>query len=282
MRQVAKIYDGEIDGQCVWSALLHGVVGLETNGATGPKSLLALIRKRLVKCMSRGMPWSVAWQGSELSQQEVEEIQEAVLKGIRIEDGYLCSACDPLLLAFAAAFHVDVYHDFLDTCFKFEVPDAKRIVHLRSSLGHMEHISNQDLLPVASQTLPTQGTASKAECRRRLRRHGKEKSHTEDHQDHRYQSASEVEVVNEEIDLSRVSPRCLPEELHCTVGSTNGADGSNGRANSDHTGKRRNRCQKRQGLKTDSDDMPKPTRLQRRAEKRELRCAAKHDHGSQV
>lgn len=144
-RQHQKIVNrASVDGQCVWNALLAGVVGLERAGPSTHSTLLRTLRHRWAK--SPPMAISVKWQGTFLTQQEIMECREALFQHIHIENGYCCGACDPLLIACAVAFSVNINHQFGSNSFTIEVDQPRRQIWLESSSAHMRHVSNQDII----------------------------------------------------------------------------------------------------------------------------------------
>ncbi len=79
-----------MDGQCVWNALLAGVIGLGVlDVKPSHSSVCKRIRTKLPHAL--GALESVTWNGEALSQQEREEVLLAVEEG-RIGDGYDCGA----------------------------------------------------------------------------------------------------------------------------------------------------------------------------------------------
>lgn len=133
-------------GECVFHALLAGLSGLagHEHVRTYP-NVLATVRRKLrskPECLGK-----VVWNGSSLKAGEIAEFEQAVLRHIHVGDGYLCSACDPLLASYSAAFGVNVMHDFAGTETMYRVPGATRTVYMSSSVGHMEHERNQDHTP---------------------------------------------------------------------------------------------------------------------------------------
>lgn len=146
-------------GECVFYALLAGVSDL-SHVQTHVK-LLATIRSKLrspSSCLDQ-----VTWNGAPLSAQEVAEFRHAVLFNIHVADGYTCSACDALLVAYCAAFRVDVVHDFAGIATDYNVPLARRTVYLSSSIGHMEHERNEDL-PVPDGGTNAETKKTKVSC----------------------------------------------------------------------------------------------------------------------
>ena len=68
---------------------------------------------------------------------------------VRIDDGYMCSTADALLIAYCCTFQVNVEHNLAGTVTTYRVPGARRIVHLNSSTTHMTHTLNEDVTPEA-------------------------------------------------------------------------------------------------------------------------------------
>ena len=100
--------------------------------------MLKHVRKKAVQVLRHR---SVHWNGEALPQQLLDECIVA-LHNTFLTDGYLCSACDPLLLAFAAVFSVNVQHQYGSEKFLFEPQvegsgPPRATIFLSSSSGHM-------------------------------------------------------------------------------------------------------------------------------------------------
>ena len=79
----------------------------------------------------------------DLNERQCDEVVQA-LDNTSVGDGHLTSAMDPVLCAFCAAFRVSIVHDWYGVAekFLFEIAAPRRVVHLASSIGHMEHQAN--------------------------------------------------------------------------------------------------------------------------------------------
>jgi hypothetical protein len=128
------------NNQCVWNALLSGVIGLAHG--TDLRSHAALLCYVKRKCTHEAMA-TVKVNGEALTPQLCRELTTAVA-GVHIGDGYDCSSCDPLLVATCCAFSVDIDHEYLGMGLEYTVESPVRIVSLRSSAGHMAHVGNQN------------------------------------------------------------------------------------------------------------------------------------------
>jgi hypothetical protein len=84
-------------GECVWHALLKGVIGL--NSVRSHDQLLKCVKAR---CDPTKLA-RVSWNGTPFRPQECEEMMVA-LGRLRIESGYNCGSCDPLLSAVAGVY----------------------------------------------------------------------------------------------------------------------------------------------------------------------------------
>ena len=126
-------------GECVWTALHAGCAGL---GGRFEKheALLRWIRRN---GSTREQLQRVSWQGTLLTERQCDEVAQA-LANTSVGNGHLTSAMDPVLCAFCAAFQVSVRHDWqgVGETFMFEVAAPRRVVHLVSTVGHMEHQVN--------------------------------------------------------------------------------------------------------------------------------------------
>eukprot|EP00928_Gymnodinium_smaydae_P070264 TRINITY_DN54146_c0_g1_i1.p1 TRINITY_DN54146_c0_g1~~TRINITY_DN54146_c0_g1_i1.p1 ORF type:complete len:373 (-),score=32.74 TRINITY_DN54146_c0_g1_i1:161-1279(-) len=143
-RQYRESVQAAAKGYCVFHALHAGLRDMqEYEHIRTYANMLGSIRNKL---RNDGLALQqVSWCGEELSAQDINDFSQAVLLHVHVKDGYWCSACDPLLASYCAAFRLNVVHDFAGTETTYEVPSARRIVHLSSSLGHMEHMNNQDV-----------------------------------------------------------------------------------------------------------------------------------------
>lgn len=140
------------EGHCVVHALLSGVRGLsEASHLSTHTALLKLMRNKVRQgALSKRQ---VRWNDDELSEQFLRESEEAV-QLMQLGNGYLTSSCDPLLVAFASIFNVDVRHNFCGHRFNYSVAEPRRVVYLSSSSGHMSFIGTE--------TVPQMQTTSRA------------------------------------------------------------------------------------------------------------------------
>ena len=123
------------EGHCVVHALMSSIRMMQCGNHLRTHAALL---KHLRTSVRRGTlsKRSVSWNGEKLSEQFLGESERAV-ESTQLCDGYLASSCDPLLIAFAAAFNVSVRHDFCGHTSEYEVHEPEWIVCLASDTGHM-------------------------------------------------------------------------------------------------------------------------------------------------
>jgi hypothetical protein len=112
---------------------------------------------------------TVSLNGDTLTQKFIEECVAAV-SNVSVANGYLCGAYDPLLIAFAAVFRVNIRHTLCEEAFHFSVGErARATVFLVSSSGHMDlervvqHTSQSCPQPQAEPWRPPRGDVDEAE-----------------------------------------------------------------------------------------------------------------------
>ena len=134
-------------GECVFNALLEGVIGLKPGGPTTHPQLLGRIKNFIKNKDLSGVTVS----SPHYSRPHLLDAQELAACRLSVEAvhiggrGYLCSAEDPLLILAAMTFQVDIVHDFLGTRLCFQVAAPRRTVYLMSTVGHMKHEANVEM-----------------------------------------------------------------------------------------------------------------------------------------
>lgn len=129
-----------VKGQCVFNALLAGVINLNTDGPLTHKDLLLSCRNHI----QMEQLCHVSFNGVPLTSQEFHECQQSI-PNIYLANGYYCAAMDPLLVMVAASFSVNIVHEYMSNKFEFTVKSPKRIVYLESNASHMNHVGNRNL-----------------------------------------------------------------------------------------------------------------------------------------
>jgi hypothetical protein len=132
-------------GECVFHALLTGIMGLMPNGPTSHETLVKKLKDYASVHQDTSCFDNVYFCGKTLTPQEYLDCC-ASMEHLHVRNGYLCAAMDPLLLFTAAAFRIDIIHDFIGNVLEFLVDKPRRRVMLRSSMCHMSHVANIDLV----------------------------------------------------------------------------------------------------------------------------------------
>jgi hypothetical protein len=84
---------------------------------------------------TRDILWNKEKLPDKLLAENMQRIRE--LSSDSIEQGYLCSACDPLLFLVATLFNVSIIHNFNGARIHYHnVKFPDKIIHFESSSGH--------------------------------------------------------------------------------------------------------------------------------------------------
>jgi hypothetical protein len=80
----------------------------------------------------------VFWNHSKLTDKQIEEniLHIETYPVNDIENGYLCSICDPFLLLICYLFKVNIKHIFLDTTHLYETVCPRKTIIFKSDQGH--------------------------------------------------------------------------------------------------------------------------------------------------
>jgi hypothetical protein len=134
------------NGECVFNALLAGVIGIKHKGPATHTQLLGNIKHFMGHTADlSGVTFSSPYCDRRLLCAEELEAARLVVQALHVGDGYLCAAEDPLLILAAITFRIDIEHEFLGSKLSFRVPGPVRTVFLASSRGHMAHVANVDV-----------------------------------------------------------------------------------------------------------------------------------------
>jgi len=124
---------------CFWDSLLNSLtkedcIKLNLKKKT-PEDLANVLKQNsyvnvLTKC-----------QGKSLSKKQLEE-NKIHINNYNIDsinNGYLCSTCDPFLLLFCELLQIDIHHKYISNWIIYSNGNL-RIIYLKSNKGHIEYI----------------------------------------------------------------------------------------------------------------------------------------------
>jgi len=127
---------------CFWDSLLNSLnkedcVKLNLIKKT-PKNLANRLKQNSHKQIS------TKCQNKSLTGQQREEIRIHIDKYDinTINNGYLCSTCDPFILLFCEILQIDINHKYLNNTIIYST-DNSRTEYFKSNLGHMEYINSK-------------------------------------------------------------------------------------------------------------------------------------------
>ena len=122
---------------CFWDGIISSldkddlnILGLKST--PNPHEISTLL-KQLNKTTS-----NVNWEGTPLRLNEIEEnfIHVRDFSNITIENGYLCSICDPFLCLLAHLLRVNIEHTYLSHTLHYTITDARKTLYYSSNRGH--------------------------------------------------------------------------------------------------------------------------------------------------
>lgn len=122
---------------CFWDGLLKKLKVTELTQLSGTKTkpncdaFVKLIKSNNV------MTSNVKCNGKALTEQEIKDNMIRIKNIKNINNGYLCSSCDPVLILISQLFSVNIIHDFNESHIEYTNSCAKRTIHIRSDIEHM-------------------------------------------------------------------------------------------------------------------------------------------------
>ena len=127
---------------CVWDGILRSLrdEDFETFEGPIPRTPRQLIR--FFKGHNRVVT-DIAWNGKEITPRNAAE-NVVHISNIELEDGYLCSSCEPLMFLLCSLFRVNVHHDYCNTRMTYETPQARTTLHYRNGRRHFVFVSRTD------------------------------------------------------------------------------------------------------------------------------------------
>lgn len=80
----------------------------------------------------------VKWQGATLTRKcRIENYYHIKHYDTRtINNGYLCSVCDPFLILICALFQTNIIHNFNGVCVRYTTDTSKNTIHCKSDANH--------------------------------------------------------------------------------------------------------------------------------------------------
>lgn len=83
---------------------------------------------------------NVLWQDTKLTDKFKKECFESVkeLNVNSINNGYLCSTCDPFLILVSELFKVNINHRYCNTMIKYKCINAVKTINVKSNRGHFQ------------------------------------------------------------------------------------------------------------------------------------------------
>jgi len=119
---------------CVWNGIL-AVLDEDDKIALGLK---VKIPQTLVDCLKavNKLVHRVKWNDEDLSKQQHEENKKRIDAISDIRNGYLCSACEPVMFLLADILNVDIYHSFNSVLIKYTVDKPRKTLYFANDRGH--------------------------------------------------------------------------------------------------------------------------------------------------
>lgn len=122
---------------CFWIGILQSLTedDLSKIGAKRtPESVREALKNHNV------LTKNVLWQGSELTEQQLNENFTAVKEhNGNVHDGYLCSTFDPFLFLIGELFELEIRHRYLNCTVEYKHRSASRSIRFTSNSGHFTY-----------------------------------------------------------------------------------------------------------------------------------------------
>ena len=97
---------------------------------------------------------STKCQGNLLTKKQLEENKLHIdnYDVNSVNDGYLCSTCDPFLLLFCEILSIDIHHKYLNNMVIYST-GSNRIEYFKSNKGHIQYIKKKILKSVVDKNI---------------------------------------------------------------------------------------------------------------------------------
>ena len=124
---------------CFWNAIISSLKDedkkiLNVNGRIFPKRMVEILKSKNQETNN------VTWNNEKLKERQIKENIEHIkeLDINKINNGYLCSTCDPFLILLAETLKVKIKHNYNGTVIIYNnIEKERRIINLCSDRGHI-------------------------------------------------------------------------------------------------------------------------------------------------
>lgn len=121
---------------CFWKGILDCLNQNDFHNRNKPNiiNFIHFLKKNNIKCSG------ILWQNQNLSEQFLSECKMAVkeLDIGGINNGYLCSTCDPFLILVSKLFRINIRHNYCNHIINYKNPNSNRWIRVRSNRGHFQ------------------------------------------------------------------------------------------------------------------------------------------------
>lgn len=122
---------------CFWDGIISSLNQDDLNSLGLSKNPTPIqLAKRLKNLNTKTT--NILWEGKALSSNELEEnyihISDYISESVN--EGYLCSVCDPFLCILCELLKINIYHTYLSKTIGYTYPNASRILQFQSNRGH--------------------------------------------------------------------------------------------------------------------------------------------------
>ena len=97
-----------------------------------PKEFMILLKNNNIKTID------VKWNGAILNDNILNENMKHIknLQPKKINEGYLCSVCDPVLLLIVQLFNINIIHNYNGVIVKYTIDSATKEIELNNNSTH--------------------------------------------------------------------------------------------------------------------------------------------------
>ena len=83
---------------------------------------------------------NISWNNIPLTSKQIQENFNHIdnFDSNSIENGYLCSTCDPFLCLICHLFKINITHTFMKTTIYYTLPNPRKTLYFKSNFSHFD------------------------------------------------------------------------------------------------------------------------------------------------
>ena len=123
---------------CFWDNIIASLTKDDYN-FIGYKKMNNLIFVKFLINMNEETK-NISWNHIPLTSKQIQENLDHIdnFDSNLIENGYLCSTCDPFLCLICHLFQINITHTFMKTTIYYTIPNPRKTLHFKSNFSHFD------------------------------------------------------------------------------------------------------------------------------------------------